>query len=241
MNSDPNTSTNPRHPLRCTIQPDRKAHGMAKVGGGFPHSEIRGSKPVRGSPRLIAAYHVLHRLSAPRHPPDTLLTLDPLPSSMLNRLASRRAGTDARPPPSRLIVGEAGKTFASEPVRGDGRSSSSSPAGTRPASRDAGRLSIVGPSGSAAPPRCRGPRGRTFRSDTFTLHDVEQHAQPQAERRAGRHTAGGEFWRADGLGAPRRLEAVPIKPSPIPPRDAMVEQDGIEPTTSCLQSTRSPN
>ena len=49
---------------------------MAKVEGGFPHSEIRGSKPVRGSPRLIAAYHVLHRLSAPRHPPDTLMTLD---------------------------------------------------------------------------------------------------------------------------------------------------------------------
>src|ERR1700683_758009 len=45
-------------------------------GSGFPHSEIPGSKPVRGSPRLIAAYHVLHRLSAPRHPPDTLLALD---------------------------------------------------------------------------------------------------------------------------------------------------------------------
>jgi hypothetical protein len=42
----------------------------------LPHSEIPGSKPVRGSPRLIAAYHVLHRLSAPRHPPDTLKTLD---------------------------------------------------------------------------------------------------------------------------------------------------------------------
>jgi hypothetical protein len=46
------------------------------IEGGLPHSEILGSKPVRGSPRLIAAYHVLHRLSAPRHPPDTLLALD---------------------------------------------------------------------------------------------------------------------------------------------------------------------
>src|SRR4051794_41885832 len=34
------------------------------VEGGFPHSEILGSKLVRSSPRLIAAYHVLHRLSA---------------------------------------------------------------------------------------------------------------------------------------------------------------------------------
>jgi hypothetical protein len=46
------------------------------VEGGFPHSEIRGSKVVRTSPRLIAAYHVLHRLSVPRHPLNALLTLD---------------------------------------------------------------------------------------------------------------------------------------------------------------------
>ena len=46
------------------------------VEGGFPHSEIHGSKLIRSSPWLIAAYHVLHRLSAPRHPPDTLIALD---------------------------------------------------------------------------------------------------------------------------------------------------------------------
>jgi hypothetical protein len=43
---------------------------------GFPHSEIHGSKGARPSPRLIAACHVLHRLSVPRHPPDALKTLD---------------------------------------------------------------------------------------------------------------------------------------------------------------------
>jgi hypothetical protein len=42
---------------------------------GWPHSEIPGSKPVCGSPRLIAACHVLHRFSAPRHPPSTLSSL----------------------------------------------------------------------------------------------------------------------------------------------------------------------
>src|SRR3982075_702184 len=46
------------------------------IEGGFPHSEIPGSKLVRSSPRLIAAYHVLHRLSAPRHPPNALKALD---------------------------------------------------------------------------------------------------------------------------------------------------------------------
>ena len=43
--------------------------------GRLPHSEILGSKPVCGSPRLIAAYHVLHRLPAPRHPPYALSSL----------------------------------------------------------------------------------------------------------------------------------------------------------------------
>ena len=42
---------------------------------GLPHSEIPGSKPTRGSPGLIAACYVLHRLSVPRHPPNALLTL----------------------------------------------------------------------------------------------------------------------------------------------------------------------
>ena len=39
---------------------------------GFPHSEIRGSVPICGSPRLIAAYRVFHRLLVPRHPPCAL-------------------------------------------------------------------------------------------------------------------------------------------------------------------------
>ncbi len=43
--------------------------------GGFPHSEIPGSQLVCSSPRLIAAYHVLHRLLTPRHPPFALRSL----------------------------------------------------------------------------------------------------------------------------------------------------------------------
>ena len=45
------------------------------VCSGFPHSEIDGSKVVRTSPSLIAAYHVFHRLLMPRHPPNALKTL----------------------------------------------------------------------------------------------------------------------------------------------------------------------
>ena len=43
--------------------------------GGFPHSDIHGSKPARGSPWLFAACHVLHRLLVPRHPPNALIVL----------------------------------------------------------------------------------------------------------------------------------------------------------------------
>ncbi len=43
--------------------------------GGFPHSEIPGSKGVTPSPGLIAGHHVLHRRLAPRHPPYALSSL----------------------------------------------------------------------------------------------------------------------------------------------------------------------
>ena len=43
--------------------------------GGFPHSEISGSKLVCSSPKLIAAYRVLHRLLVPRHSPHALSSL----------------------------------------------------------------------------------------------------------------------------------------------------------------------
>ena len=47
-----------------------------KQSGGFPHSDISGSKPIPGSPKLNAGYHVLHRLLLPRHPPNALFALD---------------------------------------------------------------------------------------------------------------------------------------------------------------------
>ena len=43
---------------------------------GFPHSDIPGSKLICSSPRLIAAYRVLHRLPAPRHSPYALSSLN---------------------------------------------------------------------------------------------------------------------------------------------------------------------
>ena len=42
---------------------------------GFPHSDISGSRDICSSPKLIAAYHVFHRLLVPRHPPYALTCL----------------------------------------------------------------------------------------------------------------------------------------------------------------------
>ena len=43
--------------------------------GGFPHSDISGSTLICSSPKLFAAYHVLHRLLMPRHSPCALIRL----------------------------------------------------------------------------------------------------------------------------------------------------------------------
>jgi hypothetical protein len=173
-----------------------KLFGITEIEGGFPHSEIRGSKVVRTSPRLIAAYHVLHRLSAPRHPPNTLKTLDrshyqrpPLGRGRMTRIMRRRDR----------------KTFCFKHIREHcGHAMLTLVA----------RLSI--------------PRRIDKRSDMFPLHDDRQHASERFGPNANSIY-------------PRTLSdpLEPIARSPAIRR--LVEPDGIEPTTSCLQSTRSPN
>ena len=65
----------PRFPSpRLCVQRGDDA-GDLRPGAGFPHSDIPGSQPAHGSPRLIAVFHVLHRHLAPRHPPYALSSL----------------------------------------------------------------------------------------------------------------------------------------------------------------------
>ena len=54
--------------------------------GEFPHSEISGSMLICSSPKLIAAYHVFHRLPVPRHSPCALVRL-----TISNKSLSRSA------------------------------------------------------------------------------------------------------------------------------------------------------
>ncbi len=111
----PQTCSSPqnRHDASQRLCAPTGLFGITEIEGGFPHSEIRGSKVVRTSPRLIAAYHVLHRLSAPRHPPNTLKALDRShyqrpPLGRGARLAPRMASIE-RPFASNISEGAAVK------------------------------------------------------------------------------------------------------------------------------------
>ena len=57
--------------LRCFSSPGSPlaTPGVGIAPDGFPHSDIRGSQGICPSPRLFAAYHVLHRLREPQASP----------------------------------------------------------------------------------------------------------------------------------------------------------------------------
>ena len=55
--------------------PHRTAVILSLQLSGLSHSEIPGSRVICTLPGLIAAYHVLHRLREPRHPPVALFLL----------------------------------------------------------------------------------------------------------------------------------------------------------------------
>ena len=128
--------------------------GITEIEGGFPHSEILGSKPVRGSPRLIAAYHVLHSLSAPRHPPDTLKTLDRSHYRCPSHRSASAEGNDAMR--GRSHAGHDRKDQFAQTCPGALRSS------------DARRLEVrmIGNCSKA------GSKALPVRPDMFPLHDV---------------------------------------------------------------------
>ena len=60
---------------------------------GFPHSDISGSQLICSSPKLFAAYHVLHRLLMPRHSPCALISLTDSNSGIRRNLIFQSATT----------------------------------------------------------------------------------------------------------------------------------------------------
>lgn len=150
---------------------------------GFPHSEIHGSKPARGSPWLIATCYVLHRLSVPRHPPNALIALDPSYAGTNPRTTHFFFDTMTRKRTIPPLAGNRTCAFRSEkPIHDDKEPARS-------------------PSGTPTPPEGGPELLLASRTTTRSL------------------------------------------PPPRRPRKAreLVEANGIEPMTSCLQSRRSPN
>src|SRR5690606_6073731 len=77
------------------VRPPTLRRGAPVARGGLPHSETRGSNRLCRSPRIVAAWRVLHRLWEPRHPPCALVHLEPPPGT--------RRG--APPPPNKGRLG----------------------------------------------------------------------------------------------------------------------------------------
>ena len=172
--------------------------------GGFPHSEIRGSKIALISPRLIAECHVLHRLSTPRHPPNALLALVPFGKPSHAGENAVAAGKSRRNP----------GTVSHAPSQEIG-----SP-------HDAIATS---PSIRLSPEILRGNSGRQdWRGQLYYLiYDVSE---------PGRPTNAGPIGIAKTYSLTNAVSRAPENPTP-----KLVEPIGFEPTTSCLQSRRSPD
>ena len=186
--------------------------------GGLPHSEIPGSTIARISPGLFAACHVLHRLSVPRHPPDALHSrLSATPNGKNHRETWRCA--DATPSAERCPGASRGPFLGTALGETWFRLSRSAELSFR---RD--KLSFSeDTSCGIARAALRAARGLPPRSHNSLLHNC-----PSTNATGGQATSDGKLTAA---AASCRLSS----------DGCLVEVIGIEPTTSCLQSRRSPN
>lgn len=172
---------------------------------GFPHSEIIGSKLIRSSPTLIAAYYVLHRLCTPRHPLNALKTLD--------RSHYQCPQHQRRQPLLKANVSVVGIVKCQR-------------------HHDAGcligqiKLTRIHVASLFLP---RGAGSNETKSHLFTMSKDPDRGHRSVQQI---QTCSLDLTRMYRLGAGNhQLNQV----------KEMVEPDGIEPTTSCLQSRRSPS
>ena len=228
--------------------------------GRFPHSDTPGSKPARGSPRLFAACHVLHRLLAPRHPPNALLML--------------KHGNNTDQPESRTRHPPTMHRTNQRPARP--RTFAHEPAGTVARTRSTPLLSTLKTPLNPAAPSTRGRHGpqrepikpgQTNSRANDATDKPHRHPgqnpvkdrtptrrQPSRPARPGAHQ--NLIHTVTKTTRTRCTAANPAKPAAIrtrtpnpnhnrpkrsPPHPAVVEADGIEPTTPCLQSRCSPS
>jgi hypothetical protein len=224
-----------------------------RLRGGLPHSDIPGSTIARISPGLFAACHVLHRLSVPRHPPDALTSrLSATPNGKNHR--RRNAGVSPRR--QAKPKGFRRKPRPTAPLRRRPLSpgaANSSLEKTLTGSRETTGRTTAQPAEYGLPPRSHnlllhngkstirpGIPIRDFPGQSFLLAaypSVQLPPPPFGEATSQRPCPGA--FGATATPAFRRSCASPVgaaKPAVSP----VVEVNGIEPMTSCLQSRRSP-
>ncbi len=89
-------------PCGLCIHPQVTPSGCP-VTPGFPIRRSPDQSLLDSSPRHIAAYHVLHRLSTPRHPPRTLSSLTTLMRGCHAGAQSKAKHNLAHPLPAPLV------------------------------------------------------------------------------------------------------------------------------------------
>src|ERR687886_3128858 len=85
----------PGLPLLALFDSGESTRALPRVG--FPIRKSRDRRLVSTSPGLIAAAHVLHRLSTPRHPPCALILLIRKNTRVATMEFSRCTRAGARP------------------------------------------------------------------------------------------------------------------------------------------------
>ena len=188
---------------------------------GFPHSEILGSKLIRSSPRLIAAYYVLHRLHTPRHPLDALKTLD---------RSHYQCPQCHRPSP--LLYGDDLDRRHGFPFRLPHRCANQNDQIKKP---NLTSLFCFSPRVSGQTrQKAISLRCQNIRQWTAIAVNTAKLALSCTSRRKV------YFWEMASMMRHTRTN-LQEEEMVAPFRKEMVEPDGIEPTTSCLQSRRSPS
>ena len=200
-----------------------------RISGGLPHSEICGSKGARPSPQLIAACHVLHRLSVPRHPPDALRRLI---SASSTREAPR---TEASALPDTSSVH---RYLSPQPEQSSPRIHRGKPLRSKTAIVPSSHSlhNVQYPRSPKRPAADRSPRISVLSRSSLPLLASRLRLFEASPPAAHLLTPG--WWRRTGSN--RRPHACKARalPTELRPR-RMVGQGGFEPPTSRLSSARS--
>jgi hypothetical protein len=196
--------------------------------GGLPHSDIFGSKLVCSSPKLFAACHVLHRLLAPRHSPYTLSSLTIKLKTDAHQSFACRLVCDSFFRNTACVCGRKKLPCAEYSVVKDQILPDS-----------AGNLLTSG--GSGAPPEQRSTNHRP----------TSVCARPTASLAHRNFSKSASSYDADNPNLaccpPSRYGAQPLlswlanRSSSVSSERRLVENTGLEPVTSWLQTRRSPS